>query len=109
MCILSLIILLVGVEPSYDTLSYLALAYLNGGKRGTAIKSLAKIPEWGLVPQTIYKSFISEALRKGESVKAENLYEVVKSRCLPSPELSGLILMNYGKVKRLDFMVIYVF
>ena len=91
---------LVGVEPSCETLSYLALAYLNGGRRGTSIKCLAKIPEWGQVAQTIYKSFISECLKRGESEKAENLYDLVKSRCFPSPELTGLILMNYGKVKK---------
>lgn len=95
-----LVLFLVGVEPSYDTLGYLALAYLNGGRRGTSIKCLSKIPEWGQVPQTIYKSFISEYLKRGESEKAENLYAVVRNRCLPSPELTGLILMNYGKVCR---------
>lgn len=91
------------MEPSYDTLGLLALAYLNGGKRGTAIKCLAKIPEWGKVPQTIYKSFISEALKNGDSEKAENLFAIVKDRCLPSPEISGLILMNYGKVRTWTF------
>ena len=74
------------------------MAYLNGGKRGTAIKCLLKIPEWGQVPQTIYKSFINEALKNGDSEKVENLYSIVKSRCIPSPELTGLMLMNYGKV-----------
>lgn len=79
-------------------MSYLSLAYLNGGKRGTSIKCLSKIPDWGLVAQTIYKYFISEALRQGDSEKAENLYSLVRSRCIPSPELTGLMLMNYGKV-----------
>lgn len=99
----SLTFLVVGVEPSYETLSYLALAYLNGGRRGTSIKCLAKIPEWGQVAQTIYKSFISEYLKTGESAKAENLYALVRSRCLPSPELTGLMLMNYGKVMICNF------
>lgn len=81
-------------------MSYLALAYLNGGRRGTSIKCLSKIPEWGQVAQTIYKSFISEFLKRGDSEKAENLYAVVRSRCLPSPELTGLMLLNYGKVTK---------
>jgi hypothetical protein len=93
-----LFFIIVGVEPSSETLSYLALAYLNGGRRGTSIKCLSKISEWGKVAQTIYKSFISECLKRGESEKAENLYALVRSRCLPSPELTGLMLMNYGKV-----------
>lgn len=87
------------MEPSSETLSYLALAYLNGGRRGTSIKCLSKIPQWGQVAQTIYKSFISECLKRGESERAENLYTLVRSRCLPSPELTGLMLMNYGKVR----------
>lgn len=81
----------------------MSLAYLNGGKRGTAIKTLAKVPEWGQVAQTIYKSFISEALKAGDSKKAENLYSLVSSRCNPSPELTGLLLINYGKVQYLKF------
>lgn len=93
---------LVGVEPSFETFSLLALAYLNGGKRGTAIKCLAKVPEWGQVAQTIYKSFISEALKAGDSQKAENLFSIVRSRCVPSPELVGMILMNYGKTGRIE-------
>ena len=58
------------MEPSGESFSLLALAYLNGGKRGTAIKCLSKVPEWGQVAQTIYKSFISEALKSGDSEKA---------------------------------------
>lgn len=95
------------MEPSYETISYLALAYLNGGKRGTAIKCLSKIPEWGIVAQTVYKSFISEALKQGDSEKAENLYALVRNRCIPSPELTGLMLMNYGKVKTYRFVQLF--
>ena len=79
-------------------MSLLALAYLNGGRRGTSLKVLAKIPEWGQVAQTIYKFFISEELKRGDCKKAENLFEVVRGHCHPSPELIGLMLMNYGKV-----------
>jgi hypothetical protein len=71
---------------------------LNGGKRDAAIKCLSKIPEWGITAQTIYNVFISEALNQGDSVKAENLFKIVRGQCLPSPEITGLILMNYGKV-----------
>ena len=90
------------MEPSGESFSLLALAYLNGGKRGTAIKCLSKVPEWGQVAQTIYKSFISEALKSGDNEKAENLFSIVKSRCIPSPELTGMILMNYGKTGRVE-------
>ena len=93
---------LVGVEPSLETFSLLALAYLNGGKRGTAIKSLAKLPQWDQVAQSIYKSFISEALKAGDNQKAENLFTIVRSRCHPSPEITGMILMNYGKTGRIE-------
>lgn len=79
-------------------MSLLALAYLNGDRRGTSLKVLAKIPEWGQVAQTIYKLLISEALKRGDSTKAENLFEIVKGHCHPSPELIGSMLMNYGKV-----------
>lgn len=88
--------------PSHETFSLLALAYLNGGKRGTAIKCLSKVPEWGQVAQTIYKFLISEALKAGDGKKSENLFEIVRSRCLPSPEIIGLILMNYGKTGRIE-------
>lgn len=84
-------------------MSLMALAYLNGGKRGTAVKTLAKIPEWGQIAQTMYKAFISEALKSSDSEKAENLYSLVCSRCHPSPELTGLMLMNYGKVIIAEF------
>lgn len=89
-------------------MSYLALAYLNGGKRGTSIKCFSKIPEWGVIAQSVYKYFISEALRQGDSEKAENLYSLVRSRCVPSPELTGLILMNYGKVKASDSFQVFL-
>ena len=90
------------MEPSCESFSLLALAYLNGGKRGTAIKCLSKVPEWGQVAQTIYKSFISEALNANDGSKAENLFSIVKSRCIPSPELTGMILMNYGNTGRIE-------
>ena len=100
---------LVGVEPSYETMSCLALAYLNGGRRGTSIKYLTKIPEWGQIAQTIYKSFISEALKRGDSEKAENLFSVVRTKCLPSPEITGLILMNYGKVNGFYSFIYFIY
>lgn len=81
-------------------MSALALSYFNGGKRGTALKVLDKLPKWDSTAQTIYKAQISEALKSGDATKAENLFLKVQQHCLPSPELTGMILMSYGKVSR---------
>ena len=75
----------------------LALAYYNGGRRGSALKVLDMLPTWNATAQTIYKAQISEALKAGDGKKAENLYLKVQQKCLPSPELTGMLLMSYGK------------
>lgn len=87
----------------------LSLSYLNGGRRGTALKVLDKLPEWDQTAQTIYKYLISEALKSGDSVKAENLYAVVLRHCTPSPEITGLMLLNYGKVSTNRIYKLYLY
>lgn len=90
--------IVVGVEPTAECMTALALAYYNGGRRGTALKVLDKLPTWNdAVSQTIYKVQISEALRAGDGKRAENLFLKLQHKCQPSPELTGLMLMNYGK------------
>ncbi len=88
---------LVGVEPSIECMSALALAYYNGNRRGSALKVLDMLPSWNVTAQTIYKAQISEALKAADGKKAENLYLKVQQKCRPSPELTGMLLMSFGK------------
>lgn len=77
----------------------LALAYYNGGKTELALQILDKLPKWNVIPQTMFKHMISTALKADRVDDAWSHFQALRHKCVPSPEITGLMMLNCGKVQ----------
>ncbi len=75
----------------------MANVYLKTGDEDKALKILASVEKVSMLGQFVVWKMIRNALVKDNSVLAWDLFDGLRSKVLPAPEICSTIMMNCGK------------
>lgn len=86
-----------GVRPTDKSREIVAYACVKAGDHDKALQLLTSLDVISNLGQFVVWRMIRDCLAKDESDKAWDLFDGLRSKVLPAPEICGSMLMNCGK------------